>query len=237
MNYLMFIVSDGVMTDERWAAIQEIEGWANELDERGTRLLGRPLAMPDTAITVRVRDGETLISDGPFAESKEFIGGFDLLSCADLDEALDVAVHRPHCTVAAEVRPLRPGFELPERAREWGATVPPDSWVAFFCVDGIPEADEVEARIEAESREWGRRYTERGSLIFGHPLEHADVATTVRKDADQIVVTDGPFVETKEFVGGVAVLQGLDRDEVIAAVAEHPLAAFHRIEVRRFDDL
>src|SRR2546429_6614783 len=53
------------------------------MDGRGVRLLGRELDLPETAATVRVRGGETLVTDGPFAETKEFIAGFDILECAE----------------------------------------------------------------------------------------------------------------------------------------------------------
>jgi hypothetical protein len=70
---------------------REIPGWTEEMERRGVLLLGRPLHLPQTAATVRVRDGETLVTDGPFAEAKEFIAGFDLVQCSDLDEAIEVA--------------------------------------------------------------------------------------------------------------------------------------------------
>ena len=72
-----------------------VPGWVEEMDGRGVRLLGRELDLPETAATVRVRDGETLVSDGPFAETKEFVAGFDVLECADLDEAIEVAAKHP----------------------------------------------------------------------------------------------------------------------------------------------
>src|SRR5690348_17141359 len=96
MNYLLFICSDGVPSPEKSALMQrEVPGWVKEMDGRGVRLLGRALELPETAATVRVRDGETVVSDGPFAETKEFMAGFDLLECADLDEAIEVAAKHP----------------------------------------------------------------------------------------------------------------------------------------------
>ena len=74
---------------------RELPGWVEEMDGRGVRLLGRELDLPETAATVRVRDGETLVTDGPFAETKEFMAGFDVLECADLDEAIEVAAKCP----------------------------------------------------------------------------------------------------------------------------------------------
>ena len=69
--------------------------WVAENDTLGRRLDGNILAPKSAATTVRVRNGELLVSDGPFAETKEVIVGYDLLECADLDEAIEVARNHP----------------------------------------------------------------------------------------------------------------------------------------------
>ncbi|WUH99628.1 YciI family protein [Spirillospora sp. NBC_00431] len=85
----------------------DTEDWVKEMDGRGVRKFGNRLTGTETATTVRVRDGETLLSDGPFAETKEQILGFDLIECADLEEALDVASRHPTAGLGSiEVRPL-----------------------------------------------------------------------------------------------------------------------------------
>ncbi|WP_336209689.1 SRPBCC family protein [Nonomuraea sp. LPB2021202275-12-8] len=71
------------------------EAWVEEMDGRGVRLQGDPLRPAAESRSVRVRDGQVLVGDGPFAETKEQIGGFDLLECADLEEALEVAAKHP----------------------------------------------------------------------------------------------------------------------------------------------
>jgi hypothetical protein len=81
--------------------------WVQEMDARGVRKLGSRLRPVSDATTVQVRGGEVLLSDGPFAETKEQIGGFDLLECEDLDEAIDVASKHPGAKFGTiEVRPL-----------------------------------------------------------------------------------------------------------------------------------
>src|ERR1700733_418733 len=109
MKYLLFICADGRPAPDALAVMQrECPGWVEEMDGRGVRLLGRELNLPETASTVRVRDGETLVSDGPFTETKEFIAGFDVLECADLDEAIEVAAKHPMARAGlVEVRPFR----------------------------------------------------------------------------------------------------------------------------------
>ena len=110
MKYLHFIWADGLPAPADLAVIQrELPGWDEEMTGRGVRLLGRELDLPETAATVRVRGGQTLVTDGPFAETKEFIAGFDILECADLDEALEVASKNPGASFGVlELRPIEP---------------------------------------------------------------------------------------------------------------------------------
>ena len=106
MKYLMFVCSD-TEPDTDQADWPDIEAWVAENDRRGRRLTGDRLAEPSAATTVRVRNGQLLISDGPFAETKEVIVGFDLLECADLDEAIEVARTHPMSRGGRiELRPL-----------------------------------------------------------------------------------------------------------------------------------
>ena len=86
-----------------------IEDWVTEMDGRGVRLTGNRLRPQTDSTTVRVRGGEVLLSDGPFAETKEQMYGFDLLECADLDEAIEVASKHPNARHGAmEIRPVWP---------------------------------------------------------------------------------------------------------------------------------
>ncbi|GAA0984862.1 YciI family protein [Acrocarpospora macrocephala] len=106
MKYMMFVCSD-TEPDTSTAEWPDIEVWVSENDARGRRLEGSKLAAVSAATTVRVRNGELLVSDGPFAETKEVIVGFDLLECADLDEAIEVARAHPMAWGGRlELRPL-----------------------------------------------------------------------------------------------------------------------------------
>jgi len=94
MKYMMFVCTDTEPeTDE--SQIPDIEAWVADNDAAGRRLEGNVLAPVTSATTVRVRGGELLVTDGPFAETKEVIVGFDILECADLDEAIEVARTHP----------------------------------------------------------------------------------------------------------------------------------------------
>jgi hypothetical protein len=93
--------------DEHATATAEYAAFGEEMDRRGVLRAGEQLRPATAATTVRVRDGEVLVADGPFAETKEQIGGYYVVDCRDLDEAIEVASMIPgarHGTI--EVRPI-----------------------------------------------------------------------------------------------------------------------------------
>jgi hypothetical protein len=108
MKYMMFVCTDSA-PDTDPAPEPDIEAWVAENDANGRRLKGNRLESTSAATTVRVRNGELLISDGPFAETKEVIVGFDILECADLDDAIEVA--RTHPMARGGRIELRPFFD------------------------------------------------------------------------------------------------------------------------------
>lgn len=99
--------------------MDEYSAYTKWLDDRGARKGGEALQPVQTATTVRVRDGRTITTDGPFAETKEALGGFYLIEAKDLDEALDFAARCPGARFGSiEVRPV---WELPA---EYGSSRP-----------------------------------------------------------------------------------------------------------------
>src|SRR5690242_12057191 len=112
MKYMLLICTDGSVTlseEERAVIPSATEAWVDEMDSSGVRLIGDRLSPSSDATTVRVREGDVLLADGPFAETKEQIGGFDIIECADLDQALEVASKHPVARFGMiEVRPFWP---------------------------------------------------------------------------------------------------------------------------------
>jgi hypothetical protein len=94
MKYMMLVCTDTEPETDQ-SRVPDVEKWVADNDANGRRLAGNRLAPVETATTVRVRGGELLITDGPFAETKEVIVGYDILECADLDEAIDVVRNHP----------------------------------------------------------------------------------------------------------------------------------------------
>lgn len=106
MKYFMFVVEDP--TAEPYIAEEDtIASWVEEMNARGINEKGDRLRPAAEAKTVRRRAGELIVTDGPFTESREVIAGYDILECADLDEAIEVASKHPMARFGRiELRPF-----------------------------------------------------------------------------------------------------------------------------------
>jgi hypothetical protein len=109
MKYVLLICDDetNAPTNEEMAADPVHQAWQADLDRRGGELAGERLRPVVDATTVRVRDGETLVSDGPYAETKDFVGGVVIVECENLDEAIEIAAGHPYALRGGiEIRPV-----------------------------------------------------------------------------------------------------------------------------------
>ena len=114
MKYMLLIY-----LDQSWAARSVAERqrlyaeqvrFSDELQAKGQYLAGSPLQPPASAATVRVRDGKRLLTDGPFAETREHLGGYMIIDVRDRDEAIAIASRAPLAHVGTiEVRAMREG--------------------------------------------------------------------------------------------------------------------------------
>jgi hypothetical protein len=113
MKYMMLICWDAERMDAQTEPDpsdprkEESFPWLDDVQARGIWVAGDQLAPPRRARSVRVRDGKAIVTDGPFAETKEVVGGFDIIECGSLDEAVEVAGGHPAARNGTiEVRPL-----------------------------------------------------------------------------------------------------------------------------------
>jgi hypothetical protein len=108
MRYALLICTDeNDLSTQGEDLLPQYGAWSDEMGKRGVLQGGERLRPTATATTVQVRDNQVLTSDGPFAETKEQLGGFFLVDCGDLDEAIEIASKLPgarHGTI--EVRPI-----------------------------------------------------------------------------------------------------------------------------------
>ena len=152
MQYLAAIYNDetgliDATPEQRGALMEAYNGFGEAARAAGVLLGGEGLQPTSTATTIRVRDGERLLTDGPFAETKEQLGGFYLLECKDLDEAIEWASKIPGAqTGSIEVRPVM-DYEAMQRRQRGGAAAARLS--APRAVRGRPP---VPARVGAGGR-------------------------------------------------------------------------------------
>jgi hypothetical protein len=109
MKYVLMLASDEAGKDESAEAVamSGCGGWTEEMEGRGILRIAAGLRPASDATTVRVRGGEVLLSDGPFAETKDQVGGFNMIECADLAEAAEIAAKHPWASFGQiEVRPV-----------------------------------------------------------------------------------------------------------------------------------
>ena len=108
MKYMMFVCTDTEPDPPTGdPKLDDVDDWVERHDASGARVMGDALRPIADATTVRMRGGKVLVTDGPFAETREWIAGFDILECADLDDAIDIASQHPMARFGRlELRPF-----------------------------------------------------------------------------------------------------------------------------------
>ena len=113
MKFMLLVCWDGenmdaqAEPDSTEAQDEESFPWLDDVQARGIWVTGDQLAPPRRARSVRVRDGKSIVTDGPFAETKEAVGGFDIVECDSLEEAVEIAATHPVARIGTiEVRPF-----------------------------------------------------------------------------------------------------------------------------------
>ena len=116
MRYMLLIYRDEEQWEssplpERQEVFQEAVAYSEDLRRRGVYEGGEPLELGNTATTVRMKDGKAVVTDGPFAETKETLGGYSIVDAKDLDEVLAIVRRHPLLKggLSIEVRPIRTG--------------------------------------------------------------------------------------------------------------------------------
>jgi hypothetical protein len=241
MRYLLTIYTDESIVqartpEEAQRMMDEYTALSREWIEKGLMLSGEGLDRSSTATTVRVRGGERMITDGPFAESKEQLGGYYVVDVDGIDDAIELAARIPAARVGAiEVRPVMNyeavGSEVPVWRTEakakkymltlWGDESAWESW--------SPEELQQNMKLWEE---YDREATAAGVLLGGEGLEPSPTAKTVRVRDDERIVSDGPFAETKEQLGGFYLLDCKNLDHAIEWAAKVPVPDGEPVEVR-----
>jgi hypothetical protein len=104
---LVYLAEDAMTETERTHCYVESAQLTQDLNAKGQYLAASPLHPVDTATSVRVRDGRRLVTDGPFAETREHLGGYYVIEAKDLDEAISIAERVPPAKYGTvEIRPV-----------------------------------------------------------------------------------------------------------------------------------
>ncbi|MFD5865416.1 YciI family protein [Agromyces sp. NPDC127015] len=233
MEYALFYAA-GADALPYVAADDNIGEWVDDVVARGIAEFGMRLRPDVDATTVRVRKGELLVSDGPFTESKESVGGFDIIDARDLDEAIEVASRHPVAAFGrVEVRPFRhwsdaePGGRIvPAGLHERAAEA--RQYVLFVIAD--PDGERLDDG--ADPAAWVSEMDGRGVRLFGEALRGPEDATFVRRRDGEVLVADGPFAEAKEWLAGFDLLEVRDLAEAIEVASKHPMARGGTLELR-----
>jgi hypothetical protein len=235
MRFMMLVKATkdfeaGVWPDER--LLSEMANWTEELVKAGARLESARLQPSSNGVRVRYADGRFLLTDGPFAESKELIAGFCLIQAKSLDEAIEWTKRVPFQEGEVELRPLYELSDFPVDPAE-----KPDGWreqEEQFRADpparkpgtkrymGILKADkDTEAGILPDEKSLAsmgaflEEGLKAGVFLSGEGLQPSSKGARVQFAGSKRIVTDGPFAETKELVAGYAILQFASKAEAI----------------------
>jgi hypothetical protein len=244
MKYMLLIygAENSWTKDEQSACMKESMRISDELAAQGKFLGCSPLQPVTTAACVRVRDGRTFVTDGPFAETTEQLGGYFLLDLANLDEAIAVAARLPPAAKGTvEIRPLLAMDRLPpDRPIPTNGSEGSQTPFLLLCYDDKAawEAAGPEALAEARAdTSLVRRLSDEGRYLSASPLHDAATATCVRVRTGRRMITDGPYAETHEVLGGYYLILAEDRAAAIRLAAQHPGARVGTVEVRPLFDL
>lgn len=243
MKYMLIAYSpESAWTREEWIACTIASGKiCDELRDQGCFLAAAPLEPVATAASVRVRSGGMLVTAGPFAETTEQLGGFFLIDVPSLDEAIAIAARLPSATKGTvEIRPVQALDGVPDSRFEASPT-PGTARYLLLCYDNdalwLQAGAAALGAAQAEAAGLTRILHRRGQFVSAAPLHGVTTATSVRIREGARLVTDGPFAETTEILGGYYLIDVRDLNDAIAVAAQHPGARVATVEVRRLVDL
>jgi hypothetical protein len=249
----------GYSLEQTWAAMSRSEqdamvkdcfAYDRKLLKDGHLIDGGAALQPSgTAKVLRWKNGAVLITDGPFTETKEQLGGIGVLEASDMGQAVELMSTHPGLRYGAtfEIRPIDEESLKRQAAflEKWRDSVPARDakGVRFASLGYINEQGSGFASIsdfEAMMKQclaFDEERVKSGQWLKGIGLQGTRTARTLRAKAGKVVVTDGPFAETREWLGGVVVLELKDLDQAVELLSNHPALPFGvGIEIRPINE-
>jgi hypothetical protein len=222
---------DAMSASERDTAIEKCFGYDDKLAMNGHWLDGgQALQGSRTARTLRSESGRVVVTDGPFAETKEQLGGIGVLEARDMDHAVELILKHPAVRLGPiEIRPADEGMSA-----EMNAANPATASAAnrrdakFVCLGymdeniwvALPQSEQEMFMKECMVHDAELRNA--GHWAGGEALQYARTAKTLRARSGNVMVTDGPFAETKEQLGGIVLLVAEDMNQAVELMSQHP---------------
>lgn len=213
------------------AGIEALAKLVGELRQDGTFRGGAPLRADAAAARIRVRDGETSVIDGPCVESDEVLGGFWLVEAASRDEAIDLA---RRAFETGEPRPeAREGVLEVHRVLDREIVPNPGRGTSYLLAYRMePGLSDPDGSKMAEMIAFGEALKRDGKLVETAPLAREPRPARVHARDGKTLVTDGPFAETKDAVGGYGIVRATSRAEAVEIAKRVPHARWGPIELR-----
>jgi len=241
---------------ERNALLDDIFYYSDVLRNHGHFIGEEPLQSANTATTLRWNNGKVSVTDGPYAETKEQLGGILVLEARDLNHAIQLISELPGLKAGLGPIEIRPAADADlsemrrasdqRRAKAKGQTARPKTVTGkgevmtqyLVAIHHPDDYDPFVAEDEAMSRDIEALNLEMmaaGVRIFAGGLRPASGAKSLRAQPDgKVLITDGPYLETKEHVGGFWLLEAANLDEALAWGRKAAVACRAPVEVRPF---
>lgn len=245
----------GYHVEDRWHAMSKREQdemidvcftYDKKLLDDGHMLdAGAALQPARTAKFLRYLNGKVIVTDGPFIETKELLGGVGLLEAVDMAQAVELLSKHPGLRYGStfEIRPVNEEtLKRKETVLAATGTTPTavDPHAQKFASIGYineqggfsKNKDEFEDLVK-QCIAFDEERVRSGQWLSGVGLLTSQHAKTLRSKAGKVVVTDGPYAETKEVLGGIVVLAFKDLSEAVEVLSKHPALQFGvTIEIR-----
>ena len=226
MDYLLLILNpkDPAAAGEE-VPMAEMGQFAMEMSRSGRMKSGAPLHGEETATRVSLRGGSARSVDGPFAETKEVVGGYCLVEAPSRAEALEIAKRCPASRSGV--------IEVSEAFADRVAT-PPSAGARFMLlfVEGPAFGGDPDGAKYRAMTEWTDALKREGKYVECAGLAKEPPAARVQTRRGRATTSDGPFAESKEVIGGYALVDVADRAEALAVARRCPHAGWGEVEVR-----
>jgi len=238
---------DAMSPKEQSDAMETCLAFDKELGKGGGQWIsaGEALQSVRAAKTLRWHNGKVIVTDGPFAETKEQLGGFFVFGARNMDHAVELLSKHPGLRFGPmEIRPADEQINAlvaermqPIERRAGG------KMMRFICLGYADEnaCNDLTPSEQAATFEEGLAHDNAlrrngHSVNPGEALQSARTAKTLRWRGGKVMVTDGPFAETKEQLGGFGVVEAKDIDHAVELVRTHPCLRHGVFEIRPADE-